>query len=169
MKSLYESILSSTGSGAVSAYKKALSEYKGGGRRLEIDVPFDYFCNRITLEEFKKICDYSLTKVRKERQTRHGYSSSIEQFLNIVLSNGTITFRFMKDRGFISWRALYLSTPIISYWGCPEAFDNANKNGMSSYGQPITMKPDQQLKFWFSIFKEKIDALKNSYTEVKKK
>lgn len=163
MRSLYESILNKTNVGCESIFNKAMEEYEGKGKRLEIDVSFDYFMHRVNYEDFKKICEFQLNAVRKERPSRGTYSFVIDRFVNIVLKDGVIAFRFSKDRNFISWRPLYVPKPLITYWTCPEAFDV----GISSWGQPKTYSPDQQMKFWFGIFKEKQDDLKKSYTEVK--
>lgn len=167
MKSLYESILKTNNASVASIFDKAIDAYEGGGRRLTIDVPFDFFCHYLSYENFKKICDSPLDVVRKERQRRGPYAYAVKRTVNIVLKDGTIVFIFMKDGGFIYWRSLYVSKPIISYYDCPESFDNADKNGMSWCGRSTAVSPDQQMKFWFGIFKEKVDNLKKSYTKVK--
>lgn len=154
MKTLYESIIGTNNASISSVLDEKLANHSNAtsANTFDAGVSYDVFVKWLDEDKFSKLCGFLLGRVRRSTGQRNPYA-----FMNVILTDGVLLFKFTKDIHSIKFCPFLTNIAVYQYW--TEAM-KISKFSIPTAEQHMLEKPDKQLKYFYQYFKDNIDEVK---------
>ena len=155
MKSLYGSIISTNKVGARAELDKRLDEFDTmiAFHIFDANVSYDFFCEWLDQVKFNRLCIRCLKATRK-KTGQYDY----EDWMNIVLTDGVLLFRFYKNKSIVDFRPMLANVKSFSYYSGEGK--EALRKGIPPQGWPMSWTPGKQLEAFYHYFEKNKDEVK---------
>ena len=156
MKTLYESILNTNSAGAGAELDEKLDKFDtmNAFHIFDANVTYDFFCKWLDQAKFNRLCIRCLKSTRKKRG-QYDY----DDWMNIVLTDGVLLFRFSKDKSIVSFRPMLANVKSFGYYSGEGK--EALRKSIPPQSWPVSgWTPEKQLEAFYHYFEKNKDEVK---------